>query len=191
MAIVGRPPLPSEGGMVAFRDVTPEYFRLLQIPILAGRGFNQQDRTPSQNSLVLSLKLARRIFGDINPLGQQIVLSPGSPPMTVVGVVADVKNNGLTNAGDPEYYRARKLVAQDFSLGYRAVALFRTSLPTALLASSIRSQVAELDPTLPVTVQTMEDRMHEQTDRPRFLTVVTGLFAAFGLVLAADRKSVV
>lgn len=170
--------------MVAFRDVTPQYFRVLRIPIMAGRAFTEQDRTPSQNSLVLSVKLARRMFGETNPLGQQIVLSPGSPPLTVVGVVADVKNNGLANAGDPEYYRVRKFVTQDFSLGYRAVALFRTSLPTGMLASSIRSEAAELDSTLPVTIQTMQDRLHEQTDRPRFLTVVTGLFAAFGLALA-------
>ncbi len=185
MIIVGRPPLPSEGGMVGFRYVTPGYFGVLHIPLLAGRAFNERDRTPFQNSIVLSARLARRMFGDTNPLGQQIVLSPGTPPLTVVGVAADVKNNGLANPGDPEYYRVRKLSAPDLSLGYHAVALFRTSLPEAALAPWIRSGVADMDPTLPVKIETMQDRLHQETDRPRFLTVVTGLFAAFGLVLAA------
>ncbi len=187
MAIVGQPPLPSEGGMVDFRQITPDYFRVLQIRILAGRAFNEQDRTASQNSVILSAKLARRMFGNNNPLGQRIILSAGSSPLAVVGIVADVKNNGLTNAADPEYYRVRKLAPDqgDMLLGYRGVALFRGSLSTAALASWIRAEVADVDPSLPVTIETMQDRLHEQSERPRFLTVLVSLFAVFGVSLAA------
>ncbi len=180
MAIIGQPPLPSEGGMVAFRQVTPDYFRVLQIRILAGRAFNEEDRTPSQNSIILSAKLARRMFGNTNPLGQRL-LGAGSSPLTIVGIAADVKNNGLSNAADPEYYRPRKLVPdqRDMVLGYRGVALFRSSLSPAALASWIRAEVAEVDPGLPVSIETMQDRLHEQSERPRFLTVLVSLFAVF------------
>ncbi len=63
MSIVGRPPLASEGGMVLFRYITPECFHVLRIRMLRGRAFNDEDRTPSQNAIILNAKLASRMFG--------------------------------------------------------------------------------------------------------------------------------
>ncbi len=184
MGVVGKPPLASEGGMVAFRYVTPGYFRLLHIPMLQGRSFQESDRTPSGNFIIISAKLARRMFGSDNPLGQRIIVSPEAPPLLVVGVAADVKNNGLANPPEPEYYHVRKR-SPDIGMGSRAVALIQSSISTAALAPWIRAQVNSLDPRLPITIETMQERLHEENDRPRFITLLIGLFAAFGLVLAA------
>ena len=185
MAIIGKPPLPSEGGMVTFRYVSPDYFRLLHIPVLVGRPFDDRDRTPSLNSIILSAKLSHRMFGNENPLGQRILLNPQGTPLMVVGVTGDVKNEGLANSPNPEYYLPRKR-SPDMGLGSsRAVALFRTPLSTAELSPWIRAQLASVDPRVVVTVSTMREHVADETDRPRFLTVLVALFAAFGLVLAA------
>ncbi len=184
LAVLGRPPLSSAGGTVLFRYVSPDYFRVLRIPILQGRALNNADRTRSQNSIVLSATLARRIFGTQNPLGQHIFLDPSDPPLTIVGVAADVKNNGLANPPEPEYYKSRKRTA-DPGMGSRAVALIQSAVSTRALAPWIRAEVASLDPRLSVTIETLRQRVDQQADRPRFITVLIGLFAVLGLVLAA------
>jgi putative ABC transport system permease protein len=184
MGIGGRPALPSEGGMVLFRYITPDYFRVLRISIVQGRAFDDRDRTPAQNSIILSAKLAHRIFGSQSPIGQRILLNPQGPSLAIVGVVADVKNNGLSNPAEPEYYLARKR-SPDMGSGTRAVALIQSSASISAVVPWIRSQAATLDPHLPVNIETMQDRLHDQNDRPRFITVLVGLFAIFGLLLAA------
>lgn len=184
MAIVGKPPLASAGGMVVFRYVTPNYFRLLHVPILQGRSFGDADRSASQNSIVLSSNLARRLFGRTNALVQSIKLGPQGAPLTVIGVVGDVKNNGLENPPEPEYYVVRKRTP-DPGMGSRCVALFESSVAMSALAPWIRTQVASLDPRLAVTIETLRQRVDEQADRPRFITVLVGLFAVLGVVLAA------
>jgi len=100
-----------------------------------------------------------------------------------VGVAADTKNNGLTEPPDPEYYRLR-MKGSD-RLGASGVALFRTSLGPAALTQWIRREFAALDPSLPVSVEMMEGRVERFRERPRFVAMLVGLFAALGLLLAA------
>jgi putative ABC transport system permease protein len=182
MRIAGRPPLSGGGGMVAFRYVTPGYFRALGIRIIAGRGFDEADRSSGRDRLILSETLARRMFGKTNPIRQQIALNEmaWSP---VIGVAADVKNSGLTATAEPEYYRVCSWNSQQ--LGHAAVAIFRTPLPMESLAPSIRREIAAVDPSLPVNIESMHRRIGQLSERPRFVTVLIGLFAACGLLLAA------
>ncbi len=187
MRVAGRPPLPTEGGMVAFRYVTPSYFHALNIRIISGRTFNEAERSNMQGAVILSASLARKIFGNENPVGQQIALEGDAGAKTawspIVGVAADVKNSGLAQPPEPEYYRARTW--NSTQLGHSAVAIFRTSLRTDNLARMIRREMAALDPALPVKIESMPQRINELSERPRFVTVLIGLFAAFGLLLAA------
>ncbi len=187
MRVAGHPPLPEQGGMVAFRYVTPAYFRALGIRIIAGRAFNEADRAAGRDTVILSASLARKIFGNENAVGQEIALQGYNGAQTVwspiVGVAADVKNSGLAEAAEPEYYRVRTW--NSTQLGHSAVAIFRTSLPAENLARMIRRQLATLDPALPVSIQSMPQRISELSARPRFVTVLIGLFASFGLLLAA------
>jgi predicted permease len=183
LRIAGHPPVAKDGGMVEFRWVTPGYFRALGIPILAGRAFEEGERASGEPPLTLSATLARRLFGNENPLGQQIDLEVSGHWSPVVGVAADIKNNGLTDPPDPEYYRLRMHNAQ--TVGLSGVAVFRTALDPETLARWVRKEFAAIDPSLPLTVETLEERVDGFRERPRFVATLVGVFAALGLALAA------
>lgn len=183
LRIAGHPPVSANGGLVAFRWVTPGYFEAMGIPILAGRAFTEGQRAGDASPLILSATLAHRLFGNENPIGQQIDLDVSGHWLPVVGVAADVKNGGLAETPDPEYYRLRMNDASQLPRG--AVAIFRTALDPATLSRWIRREVADLDPTLPVTVETMDARVGRFTGRPRFIALLVSLFAACSLLLAA------
>jgi predicted lysophospholipase L1 biosynthesis ABC-type transport system permease subunit len=107
---------------------------------------------------------------------------------TVVGVVADVKNGGLTGEQLPEYYRLRRDQAEDWECcghwGQTAVVILRSSLPAEALSPWIRTQAAAIDPALSVDIATMRQRVSKLADGPRFQTLLVGFFAMTGLVLA-------
>jgi hypothetical protein len=112
-------PITGTGGTVDSRRVTPEYFRALQIPIVEGQGFTDEELTSSNPFVVLSKSLAERLFPGQDPLGQHLHLHNGAPaaddPLcTIAGVAADVKNGGLASGEEPEYYQLRRQKAQDW-----------------------------------------------------------------------------
>ncbi|MGB7758362.1 MAG: FtsX-like permease family protein, partial [Bryobacteraceae bacterium] len=183
MRIAGHPPLPEQGGMVAFRYVTPGYFRALGIPILAGRNFNENERSATQTPLILSQSLARRMFPTENPVGQQVGLDVSGHWLPVVGVAGDVKNLGIADAPQPEYYRLR--MNRSDELGVGGVALLETPLDAGTLERWVRRQMAAIDPALPVTIETMQIKVDRLSERARFLAALIALFAVFGLLLAA------
>jgi predicted permease len=170
-------------GSVVWRSVTPGYFAALGIPILRGRGFREEDRDPEQNVLILSDSLARRMFPGEDPLGKQLRPGRSGPWRTVVGVAGDVKNNGLVDRPDPEYYEVRKHLATN--TGRTAIAIIRTPMDPGIMARQVRAEVAALDPTLPVNLETIEQRVGKLAERPRFNAVLLGIFAGMGLLLAA------
>jgi putative ABC transport system permease protein len=186
IAIDDRPrPAGETGGLVAWPWVTPEYFRALEIPIVQGEGFTEEELTSTNRFVVLSKKLSARVFPGQNPIGHRLRLAggaPDDPSYTVVGVADDVKNGGLAGGDEPEYYRLRRNRAEDWN-GSSAVIL-KTALPVDTVERWIRSQVAVLDPTVPVDIETLQQRVSKLADQPRFQTVLVGFFAVTGLVLA-------
>jgi putative ABC transport system permease protein len=180
------------GGMAAWRAVSPNYFAALKIPIVQGRPFKEEDRDSKENFIILSQTLAKRLFGEADPLGRSISLDPGTPWYTVIGIAENVKNGGILEPDDPEYYLVRKYAAgptpaeinpRQFS--NKASYLIRSSLASATIASWLRSEVASLDPTLPVTIETMNQRVGKLTAQPRFNASLLSLFAAVSVLLAA------
>jgi predicted permease len=169
--------------MVAFRYVTPGYFRALGIPILAGRDFDEKERSGTETPVILGQSLARRMFPTENPVGQRIGLGDDGQWTPVVGVAGDVKNSGLTDASQPEYYQLR--MHRSWAPGLSAVALLETPLDAGTLERWVRRQMATIDPALPVTIETMQTRVDRLSERARFLAALIALFAAFGLLLAA------
>jgi putative ABC transport system permease protein len=170
------------GGLVVWRAVTQDYFSALGIPILRGRGFTEDDRRRGEHNIVLSQSLARRMFPNEDPLGKRIGAGDWC---TIVGVAGDV-----ANGGDPEYYIARSHAADDGIYGNpitlrRGSAVIRTSLSAQAAAEMIRAEIAAIEPTLPVTIETMPQRVYKLAERPRFNAILLGLFAGLGLVLAA------
>ncbi len=175
--------------MVAWRYVTPEYFSALEIPIARGRAFSEEDRAPDTNAVILSATLARRMFPNESALGKRILKTESGLWFTVVGVADDVKNGGIAEQPDPEFYLLRKGTV-DSAIeaspdGWRnAYVIARTAIAPGLVASSVRSAIASVDSTLPVELETMQHRLGEIEARPRFDAVLLSAFAGMGVLLA-------
>jgi len=188
LRVEGQPRLASgTGGKVAWRWVTPDYFHALNIPLIEGSGFTNDQLASADRFIVLSRSLADRMFPGQIPLGRQVHLASGAPadqdpPYTVVGVAADVKNGGLAAGEEPEYYRLRRNRAGDWDRG--GVVIIKSSLPAAALKNWMRAQIASLDPTLPVEIETLDERVAKLADQPRFEMQLVGYFAIAGLVLS-------
>jgi putative ABC transport system permease protein len=178
-------------GVVGSRLVSADYFRALDISMLRGTGFREEDMTASQRTVVLSKRLADLFFPNENPIGQQIRFekhNAAEPWSVIVGVAANVKNSGLTKEEVPEFYRLRRDLPGDWegggAWGRTSVVVIRSSQPLDQTSRWVRSQVAALDPTLPIDVVTLHQRVSKLADQPRFQTLLVGFFAATGLVLA-------
>ena len=184
IAVAGRPQNNNgTGGSVAWRAVTPDYFAVLGIPVLRGRGFRDEDRGADQNGVILNEALARRMFPGEDPLGKQIQPGRRGPWLSVIGVVGNVKNSGLVDEPGPEYYLVRKHIPDN--IGRTATAIVRTTADPGGLARWLRAEVTALDPTMPVIIESMQQHFGKLTSRPRFNAVLLGLFAGMGLLLAA------
>jgi putative ABC transport system permease protein len=185
--VPGRPhPSQGTGGMVGWRMVTPNYFPVLGIQIVRGRGFTEEDRAPTENPIILSEALADKMFPQENPIGKSLRFSAfdrQGPWRTIVGVAANVKNNGLIAAADPEFYIPWKNDPETYVR--RGYATFRTPLSPAAVVPWTRTEIIGLDPTVPVEFATMEGRVSKLTQRPRFDAILLSLFAGIAVVLAA------
>ena len=193
IAVEGKPPRPEgTGGMVAWRYITPGYFRALGIRLLRGRGFGGEDRGAAANSVVVSETLARELFGGEDAVGRHILGDNPGGWFTVIGIAADARNSGIEKAPSAEYYLVRKPVPDatfgnaEPPVGWRAAAVVvRTAIDPRFSASAIRGAIAELDPTLPVELETMRQRVDQITGQPRFYATLLAVFAGAGALLAA------
>jgi predicted permease len=190
LEVVGKPPTAAGvGGSVVWRLVTPDYFRALQIPIVAGRDFSEEERGLDEHLAIVSKELAARLFPDGHALGQHIehpvflpYRQPG-PVYTVVGVATNVKNGGLSGQDDPEFYELRTSLHPE-NWDNHHFFLLESSLPASVVGPWIRSRVAQLDPTAPVEIDTLKQTVSKLADRPRFETALLGFFAFCGLLMA-------
>src|SRR5262245_53318748 len=168
------------GGMVSLRTVSPGYFATLGIPLLGGRDFREEDRSSPEGRIVVSASLAHRLFGDQDALGKTIHFRPGGAAATVIAVAADIDNNGSPGRFDPEYYMVRKRTTDpragaDASMIARSLhaydgegyLLVRSAARSDAVAQWIRSEASALDPTVPVTIATMRQRVDSISERPR------------------------
>jgi predicted permease len=189
--VTGKPrTAPGTGGAVVVRMVTPDYFRVLQIPIVEGRGFTEEERSASGDFIILSKLLAARLFPQGNAIGQHIQFANyrpyfvlDGPVFTVVGVAGNVKNAGLAGQDDPELYELRSSRHPEAWNNHHFF-LLETSLPASVMAPWVRSQIAQLDSTAPVEIDTLTQSVSKLADRPRFETALLGFFAFCGLLMA-------
>ena len=177
------------GGMVVWRFVTTGYFATLGVPIIRGRGFDDADRSPNVSSIILSDSLARKMFPAGDALGHRVKIEDWA---TIVGIAADVRNLGPLQQSEPEYYVLRKVVPnaqfsnQNPSSGWRdAKVAIRTPVDIKVMSGWIKREFAGLDPSLPVTIGLMQNRVSRMTERPRFNAMLLSLFAGMGVLLAA------
>ncbi len=181
----GRRPSPSSGSgrIVVVRRVTPDYFSALNIPMVWGRGFAEQDRGTSENLVVLSRLMAARLFPGKDPVGKSIQKGENGIWLKVAGVVENAKNNGLTEQNDPEIYFLRRSAPEDWGPP-APVMIVDAILPPKIVAPWLRSQIAAIDPTVPVETETLSQTVSSLAVRPRFEAALFGFFAFCGLMMA-------
>lgn len=176
LSVIG---LKGERGKGAYRrPVDPEYFALMRIPILAGRGFTAADDANSTPVVVVSRAYARALFGDASPLGRP--LDFGDKEAEIVGMVGDVRHEDVTRAPAPALYLPRAQEPNEL------MCLVVRPAPGAQgVAAAVRATVTAIDPEQPVERVTTLDRIvRENTAEERFYTVMTVSFGAVAVLLA-------
>ncbi len=177
--IAGRPAGPGED--VQPFAVSADYFRAMGIPLVRGRVFGPQDGPGAPRVAVVGAEAARRFWPGRDPIGARITTGDTAEYMTVVGVVADVRQEELAAKPYPQLYAVA--AQQPARAMYLAV---RTAGDPGALAGPVRRLVAALDPQLPVYgVSTMDERVGRSVARPRVTASLVVLFGALALALAA------
>jgi predicted permease len=183
-AIEGRPaPPPGQEPMAETRVASPGFFATLGVPLLRGRDFTEQDGTHGPDVVIINDTLARKHFPGEDPIGRRILYAP--VPMTIVGVVGDVRQAGLDEEPLAEMYFPYGLEEAVGFLG-DAVLVLRTAGAPESLAAPLRGAVKTVDPTLPLyDVLTMQEVIDKSLASRRLNLWLLGFFAAVALVLAA------
>jgi putative ABC transport system permease protein len=179
----GFPTPPGAADTMVMRVVSRNYFRAMGIRVVEGRPFLAGDGSGQHRVVLVNREFVRRYFGGVSPLGKIV----GEAPLTyeVVGVVDDVRHEGLRADVQPEYY----VELRQFDLGAIARPYFvvRTLATPSELAPTIRSVVRQIDPQAGVdlNIASMADIVSASVARPRFYALLLGTFAGVALALAA------
>jgi predicted permease len=167
--------------ILGMHAISPGYFGVMGIPVLAGRPFSAADRGPGEPVVIVSKTLADRRWPGGTALGKK--LKPVWMPnwATIVGVVADVRYEGLSQPPSEEFY----LPMAQWGVG-SVVAVLQSDLPPSSLEPMLRREVGTVDPTATVTeVRAMNEVVLASAASPRTTTTLIGLFAAMALLLGA------
>jgi putative ABC transport system permease protein len=169
-----------------YQTVQGDYFATMDIPIVEGRGFQLGDDASGTPVVLVNETLAKRYYGDQSALGRRVRPSGAPFWLTIVGVVKDVKQGGLAEATGTELYFNNPQVSAAGVAQRTMNVVVRTSRPPLSLTGEVRAAVRELDASLPLAqMQSMEQNVAQTIRRPRFLTLLLGVFAALALALAA------
>jgi putative ABC transport system permease protein len=163
-------------------SVNPDFFRAMSIPLRSGRLLNDGDTAGLLSVVVISESLARRLFPDESPLGRRLfVPGSGAKLTTIVGVVGDIRHEGLDKEIRPAVYLSYRQ-----SPSYQMALALRSAIDQLSLTGSVRSAVQAIDPSLPLyEVMTMERRLADSVATRRFNLILLGAFALLALVLAS------
>ena len=183
-SIVGYNPPSNEAQPHGRQEVVGgDYFRAMQIPIVAGRGFTDADSPDAPLSVVIDQVLANRYFKDRDPLGQQIRRGgPTSPAFTIVGVAGTINSIDLGQPVTKErlYYPVTQQPRPFLAL------VVKSAVEPHSLSAQVRSAVAEVDPEQPIAdVRTMDEWVARSLEGRRSPTLLLTLFGAVALLLSA------
>ena len=190
LTVVGKePPARNAVPTANFGVSDTHYLRTLGLRLLRGRDFAETDLPTSPRVALVNEAFVRRYLPDTDPVGRQILVGEPDaangtrPVLTIVGVIADASNRGVTDVADPDLIGLfRQNPEQNF--GFKSVVL-RTTVPPTRVIPELRRALRSLDPDLPFgEVRTMDEIVARETSEGRFATWLFGTFAALGLVLA-------
>ncbi|HKD62096.1 MAG TPA: ABC transporter permease [Terracidiphilus sp.] len=172
--------------------VSPEYFRLLGMPLERGRLFNDRDMEDTPRVAVINQAAAHTFWPNQDPVGKRVHLIPQSngnrelfnaaplPWTTIIGVIADARIESLADAANPQIYSS---VYQRPTKG--VVIFLRGQLNPSALPAQVREQVQSIDPNLPVFhAETLDEVLSDSLSIRRFSMVMVAAFAATALLLA-------
>jgi len=170
--------------------VTPEYFKVLQASLVRGRYFTEDDQLGKQLVAIVDESTARIYWPDRDPIGRRLSFrrADTNPPWrTVVGVIKDIKNDGLDQSGAPHIYSPIYQAPVYQAPGIRSLSVaVRTSLSATSLEPQIRREIQAIDPGLPVFgVRTMNEVIDGSVASRRFSAELVGVFAILALLLAS------
>jgi predicted permease len=178
--VEGYTPPPGQELQVDLRTASTDYFRAMQISLIAGRFFSDNDRLDTPQVVIIDENFARRFWPHNDAVGKHLWFDP-KKPITIVGIVAAVKQYGLDTDGKIATYFP---LQQGLDRGTFLIA--RANSHEATLATAIVSEIHAVDPTVVVYgIRTMQDRLDDSLARQRFSSTMLGAFAAFALLLAA------
>lgn len=186
VAAEGRPAAkPGEEPTTYGRFVSPGYFNTMDIPLLKGRPFSDQDGLRSPQVAIVNRTMAARMWPGQDPLGRRLTFDDPTKPdvkwMQVVGVVGDVRSEDLSHPPDMELYRPQ-LQAPVAT----ATLVIRAAADPRSLIAPVRDAIRRLDPDLPLDrVQPLEQVLGTSLAESRLKSLLLGLFAALALVLVA------
>jgi len=173
---------PSERPRAAYRAVMPGYFEAMGIPVQEGRAFDTFDgRDEGPRVAIVNETLAKRYFGSASPLNRQVKM-PMAGDLTIVGVVGDIKHDGLQASAVPEVFVPYERLALS-----QMQVIVVTTLPFAEAASAAKSALGGVDPSLPFgKISRIEDLVSSSIAQPRF-----NMLLIIGLALAAAALAAV
>ncbi|HEX5707554.1 MAG TPA: ABC transporter permease, partial [Pyrinomonadaceae bacterium] len=174
---------PDANGYAEYRVVTPGYFEAMGIPILRGRAFDVSETPDTEHSAVISQTLARKVWGDADPLGRRIQfgnMDGDQRLLHVVGVAGDVRERGLDAPLAPAVYAnsLQRPIHSNFSF------VARGPLDSASLVAAMRAELRALDRGVPATFRTLDEVLSASLDSRRFGLVLFVAFAGVALLLA-------
>jgi putative ABC transport system permease protein len=181
------PPAPgAERPQAIWRFVGWNYFKTMEIPLRAGRGFTADDRTGAPPVTIINEALARREFGSAEAAVGRTLTSfsaGGEQQVQVVGVVGDVRFMALDKPSRPEMYRP---LAQTFMFPMAFVVKTSASADTsARLAAAVRRAAFDVDPSIAVAeLQPLTSLIADTLGKPRLLAMLLSVFAAAGVLLS-------
>ena len=167
-----------------FRNVSPDYFRTMNIPVLKGRAFSPQDDSNAPPKVMINQALAERDFPGEDPVGKRVTFGNPSKEQPVwseiIGVTANVRSLELREEAPAElYFTSKQNLFQNMAV------VVRSTVEPESVAPALRQAVAEVDPSVPVSdVKTMEHIVGESVTQPRFNVFLLGMFSAIALLLS-------
>ncbi|HMG04735.1 MAG TPA: ABC transporter permease [Chthoniobacterales bacterium] len=173
------PPVAERKGAPS-NDIAPGWLRTLGIPLLAGRDFNEQDMVDHPNVVLISATGAKSVFGNENPIGKTLLVTSGSVPVEIVGVVGDVRSARLDQQNDMEFYRP---FAQE-NFPFLTITV-RSPLPPDSVTKSVQAVLKTVDPGLALILpQPVSEIMAQALGQAKLMMALLGVFAGVALLLA-------
>jgi putative ABC transport system permease protein len=175
-------PNPEEDPSADRYSISPDYLRAMRIPVLQGRGFDERDVAASPWVVLVNESMARRFWPGEDPIGKRLRMGDTKGPWrTVVGVVGDVLHRGLDAPHTMQVYLPNTQFTDSL-----VILTVRTADDPAALAAAVRSEIAALDPQVPVSaVATMDEVVSASVENQRFGALLFLLFGAIALLLTA------